>query len=126
MRVLSNLLSVLTLFVGVVIPLVNIRDFSLWAIVVILFAIPIAYLLYCPDEFYRRHRTLITTIGTAALVLGLGTGGYFIALCFNPSLNPDLTYSLGAAIVLLAAMVISLLLLADGAVLLIRSRRVQD
>ena len=126
MRILSNLLSGLTLFVGVVIPLVNIRDLSVWAIIPILFALPIAYLLYCPDEFHRRHQTLITTIGAAALALGLGTSGYFIVLCFNPSLKPDITQSLGAAIVLLAAVVVSLLLLADGVVLLIRCRRVQS
>lgn len=124
MRVLSNVLSGLTLFVGVVIPLANIRDLSVWTIVPILFAIPIAYLLYCPDEFHSRHRTLITSIGTAALALGLGAVGYFIALCFNPSLNPDLTHGLGAAIVLLAVIVVSLLLLADGAVLLVREQGV--
>ena len=91
MRVLSNLLSGLTLLVGVVIPLVNIHDLSVWVIVPILLALPIAYLLYCSDEFCCRHQTLITTIGSAALALGLGTGGYFVALCFNPSLKPDIT-----------------------------------
>ncbi len=126
MRVLGNLLSVVTLFVGVVIPLVNIRDLSVWVIAVILFAIPIAYLLYCPDEFYRRHRRLVTCIGAATLALGVGAAGYFIALCFNPSLNLDITQGLGTAIVLLAALVVSLLLLADGIVLLIRRRRTQS
>jgi len=122
-RVLSYLLSGITLLVGVVIPLVNIRDLSVWSIVIILFAVPIAYLLYCPDEFYRRHGGFVTCIGSTALALGVGTAGYFIALCFNPSLSPDFTQSLGAAIVLLAAMVVSLLLLADGVVLLIRQRK---
>ncbi len=123
MRVLSNLLSGITLLVGVVIPLVNIRDLSVWSIVIILFVVPIAYLLYCPDKFYRRHGGFVTCIGSTTLALGVGTAGYFIALCFNPSLSPDFTQSLGAAIVLLAAMVVSLLLLADGVVLLIRQRR---
>lgn len=123
MRVLSNLLSGITLLVGVVIPLVNIRDLSVWSIVIILFAVPIAYLLYHPDEFYRRHGGFVTCIGSTALVLGVGTAGYFIALCFNPNLSPDFTQSLGAAIVLLAAIVVSLLLLADGVVLLIRQRK---
>jgi hypothetical protein len=88
-------------------------------IIALLLIFLIAYALFNPDEFYRRHPKLIITSGIVATIGGLGL---IIAAFLHPTFQEA---SLGASFVKFFVSLAGLLALVDASVLFIRGRRVK-
>ena len=80
----------------------------------------IAYVLYNPDEFYRRHPRLITASGAVATIGGLGL---IIAAFFHPAFQEA---SLGPSFAKFFICLAGLLAWVDAFILFIRGRRVKN
>jgi hypothetical protein len=89
-------------------------------IIALLLILFISYVLYSPDEFYRRHPRLITASGAIAAIGGLGI---IIAAFFHPAFQEA---SLGPSFAKFFICLAGLLALVDAFILFIRGRRVKN
>ena len=89
-------------------------------IIALLLIFLISYLLYSPDEFYRRHPRLITAGGAIAT---MGSLGFITAAFLHPAFQEA---SLGASFAAFFVSLAGLLALADAAILFISLRRVRN